>query len=375
VKRLLSISHSYVVALNRALPNAIAQHGWDVTVAAPGSFHGDLGPIALEAAQDRSPEPVRLVAVPMRHSRYPHAMRWGRELRALLADRWDVVHVWEEPYVLAGAQVARWHKTGALVFSTFQNIAKRYPPPLGWFERYAMRRASAWIAFGKTIESALEDRPGYAALPRRVIPPGVDLSWFHEDPSDRLAVRAELGVGPNELLVGYAGRFVASKGLSTLTAALDSVDVAWRALFVGGGPLERELRRWGGRHGDRVRVLTGVRHARVARMLRAMDVLALPSRTTRRWREQFGRVLVEAMACGVPVAGSDSGEIPYVIGDAGLVLPEGDVPRWAEAFASLGRDAALRDRLKVTGRARAQQFSVATAARAHAEFFEELVAR
>jgi glycosyltransferase involved in cell wall biosynthesis len=58
--------------------------------------------------------------------------------------------------------------------------------------------------------------------------------------------------------------------------------------------------------------------------LREIDVLVLPSRTTATWREQFGRVLIEAMATGTPVVGSSSGSIPSVIGDAGVVFPEGD---------------------------------------------------
>jgi glycosyltransferase involved in cell wall biosynthesis len=259
------------------------------------------------------------------------------------------------------------------VYATFQNISKRYPPPHAWFEQYAMRRANGWIAFGETIETTLETRPGYATVPHRVIPPGLDLATFAADELERSAVRAELGLGSADVLIGYAGRFVPEKGVLSLTAALDACDGPWQALLVGGGPLEPELRRWASRHGYRVRILTDVTHARMARYLRAMDVLALPSRTTPRWREQFGRVLVEAMACGVAVVGSDSGEIPYVIGDAGLVVPEGDVRRWVEALGALLRDADLREHLRVRGHARAHQFSVATSAAAHVAFFEELL--
>jgi glycosyltransferase involved in cell wall biosynthesis len=370
-RRLLTISHSYVVALNRAVPNAIAALGWDVTAVAPPFFRADLRAMSLEP---REGEHVHLELVPIRRSSKPPIRYWGRRLRHVLSQPWDIVHVWEEPYVTAGAQVAWWHQRGALVYATFQNISKRYPPPFGWIERYAMRRANGWVAFGETVESTLESRPGYASVPHRVIPPGLDLTHFRDDGEDRAAMRAELGLGPGDVVVGYAGRFVREKGLPTLTAALDACDGPWRALLVGGGPLEPDLRRWADRHGARARVLTGVSHARMARFLRAMDVLALPSRTTPRWREQFGRVLVEAMACGVPVIGSDSGEIPYVIGDAGLVVPEGDVRRWVDAIGSILREHGLRDRLRARGRARAHQFSVASSAAAHVEFFEELLA-
>jgi glycosyltransferase involved in cell wall biosynthesis len=379
-RRLLSISHSYVVGLNRALPNALARLGWDVTVVAPPFFRGDLRPIVLER---ESHEPADLQPVPMIASRRPHVMAWSRRLRDVLDSDWDVVHVWEEPYVLAGAQVARWRRRGALVYATFQNISKRYPPPFGWLERYAMARAQGWVAFGHTVAAALDGRRGYAGRPHRVIPPAVDLERFTPDDTARHGIRQELGFAAADVVVGFAGRFVVEKGLATLMAALDGVDafrgrdaagLPWRSLFVGGGVMEPDLRRWAAPRGERVRIATDVTHAGMARYLAAMDVLVVPSRTTPHWREQFGRVIVEAMACGVPVIGSDSGEIPHVIADAGVIVREDDVPAWVSAIASLCRDPEQRIALRARGLARAQAFSVRAAAEAHARFFEELLA-
>jgi glycosyltransferase involved in cell wall biosynthesis len=88
--------------------------------------------------------------------------------------------------------------------------------------------------------------------------------------------------------------------------------------------------------------------------------------TRRNWKEQFGRVLVEAMASGVPVIGSDSGAIPGVIGDAGLVVPEGDVAALHGALCRLRDDPHLRRELAQRGRQRAlahfthQQIAAAT---------------
>ena len=83
-----------------------------------------------------------------------------------------------------------------------------------------------------------------------------------------------------------------------------------------------------------------------------IDVLAVPSLTRPNWKEQFGRVLVEAMASGVPVIGSDSGAIPDIIGDAGLIVPEGDVSALADGLCRLQREDDLRARLMKAGRAR-----------------------
>jgi glycosyltransferase involved in cell wall biosynthesis len=87
-------------------------------------------------------------------------------------------------------------------------------------------------------------------------------------------------------------------------------------------------------------------------MYHQLDALVLPSETRHNWKEQFGRTLVEAMASGVPVIGSDSGAIPDVIGDAGLIFHEGNIEELTAALTRLRDDAALVQRLCVAGRAR-----------------------
>lgn len=373
-RRLLTLGHSYVVGTNRGLARAMAAAGtgeWEVTAAAPASFPGDLGPIALDPAPGE-----RVEALPVHGAGRIHTMLYGRPLRALLRRGWDVVHCWEEPYVLAGAQVAAWTPRGAkLVFATFQNLRKEYPPPFRWTERYAMRRADGWIAFGHTVREALAPRPGYGGRPHRVIPPGVDTTLFRPDPEARARVRASLGWadgGPP--VVGYLGRFVPEKGVETLTRALDAAAQPWRALFVGGGRMEADLRAWSARHGDRVRIVTGVGHERVPEQLSAMDLLCAPSRTTPRWMEQLGRMLTEAMACGVPVIGSESGEIPIVIGEAGIIVPEDDVRGWTAAIDALLAAPARRAELSARGLARARNvFALDVVARRHLDFFGHLL--
>src|SRR5436190_9143296 len=197
-RRLLTIGHSYCLALNRRLPHEIARAGWDVTAVGPARFHGDFGWHALE------PTPGELctaVPVPVRFSRRIHLMRYGRGLSSLLAEPWDLVHCWEEPYVAAAAQIARGIAPDVpLVLATFQNIAKRYPPPFNWIERYSMSRANGVIAFGQTAAETLastdqgsgrwtETRPPLVA----VIPPGVDLTQFRPDAARRAATLSSLG--------------------------------------------------------------------------------------------------------------------------------------------------------------------------------------
>jgi glycosyltransferase involved in cell wall biosynthesis len=375
MRKLLTLGHSYVVSLNRRLAHEMALAGrgrWDVTCVAPRYFHGgnDLAPVTLEPTPDQANE---LCAVPAYLTSRVHFFSYGLELRSLLRQPWDVVHAWEEPYILAGWEVSRWVQAGTkLVYRTAQSNSKRYPPPFAWFERSSMARACGWICSGRSVEENLRLRPGYER-PHLLSPLGVDMNVFSPNSSQRAAAAAKLGwqaAGPP--VVGYVGRFVPAKGLHLLMAALDAVTEPWRALFLGAGELEGELKQWAVRHGDRVRILR-VPHDEVPAYVNLMDVLCAPSQTTTAWREQFGRMLVEAFACAVPVIGSDSGEIATVLGDAGVVVGETDVAGWTRAIQDLLASPAKRRELGERGLDLAKhQYAWPVVAGQYLSFFERL---
>jgi glycosyltransferase involved in cell wall biosynthesis len=374
MKRLLTIGHSYVVAANRALAHQMAVAGrgeWSVTAVAPDRYRGDLREIRAEAIPG---EASSLHTVPMRFDRVPHLMWFGGKARRLLSAEWDVVHCWEEPYVLAAAQIARAIRPSAtLIVGTFQNISKSYPWPLSAFERRTMGRADGWVAFGRSVHEALAQRPGYRETPCRVIPPGVDLDRFRPDVEQGGAVRERLGWPADAVVVGFLGRFVEQKGLPMLLDALGRARCRWHALFVGGGPLEGPLRRFADAHPGRVHIATGVSHHDVPPWLNAMTMMCAPSQTTPRWREQFGRMLIEAMACGVPAITADSGEMPAVVGDAGVVVGERDTAAWAATIDRLAADPHERHRLAARGLERAHShYAWPVVARAHLDFFAAL---
>ena len=373
MKRLLTIGHSYVVAMNRRLADEMARQGgdrWSVTAGAPQTYAADLGPIQLERHEN---EACNVVPLPVHFDRSPHLMMYGR-LGSLMNQPWDVVHCWEEPYVMAAAQIAgAAPRASTFVFSTFQNLAKSYPPPFNWIERRVLRRSSAWIAFGETIRDAHQGRRGYDDLPSRVITPGVDTCVFAPDRASRARVRAERGWDESVPVIGFAGRFVPEKGLDLLIGALQRLEVPWRALFVGGGPELPAIKALAAAFPRRVSIARRVRHGDMPAFYNAMDVLCAPSQTTGRWREQFGRMLIEAMACGVPVVASRSGEIPHVVADAGVLLPETQVDEWAATLTRLVRDESARGALAERGLHRARtEFAWPVVAKRHLDFFEEL---
>lgn len=375
-RRLLTIAHSYCVALNRRLAHEMARAGgaqWEVVAAAPSFFHGDLRPIGLE----QYPGELNLLRPLAAHlTRNPHIFFYGSGLRELLRDGWDLVHCWEEPFVVAGGQVAWWTaRRTALVFWTGQNIAKRYPPPFSLIEKYCVARCAGWVARGELGVRTLAAR-GYGSRPHCAIPLGVDTEVFRTDRAAGEAIRQRLGWSePGPPVVGFVGRFVAAKGIDLLTRTLDGAASPWRALFVGGGPMESALRAWAQRHGDRVRIVGGVAHDAVPAYLNAMDLLAAPSQTTAAWREVLGRMLIEAFACGVPVIGSDSGEIPYVVADAGVIVGERDEAGWRRALGELLESPARRAELAARGRERAHAlYAWPVVARRHLDFFSGLLA-
>jgi glycosyltransferase involved in cell wall biosynthesis len=186
-------------------------------------------------------------------------------------------------------------------------------------------------------------------------------------------MRQQLGWDDSIPVIAFLGRLVAEKGLALLTSALDDLHSPWRALFIGDGPMRSTLEQWSSKYPGRVRIVSAT-HDEVPAYLNAADILCAPSQTMPNWREQFGRMIIEGFASGLAVVGSDSGEIPHVIADAGIVLGENDRAAWAQALDRLLQDDSLRAHLSQRGRLRAlKHFAWSVIAREHLEFFEEIL--
>jgi glycosyltransferase involved in cell wall biosynthesis len=181
--------------------------------------------------------------------------------------------------------------------------------------------------------------------PIEVVPLGVDVDVFAS------AEPIALADAPPPR-IGFLGRLEPVKGLDVLLEAFDRLSAPATLVIAGDGSECARIEAAAMKR-DRVRVLPPIAFEHVPSFLRAMDLIVLPSVTIPPLhREQFGRALVEAMAAGVPVIGSDSGGIPETIGDAGIVVPERDSHALAAAIERVLADAVLRQALIERGRLR-----------------------
>jgi len=315
------------------------------------------------------------------HRPYPYA-RFAYGLGTVLRKvRPEVLFIVGEPSELGVAQVVRAacrHVPECrILLHSFENVARTwrgFPRALrGRAERATLLGLDMVRAVSEGVRDVLEAQ-GYPADRIRVWHPGIDTSRF--SPMDAGELRAELA-GEDRLLVGYVGRLVPEKGIDLLLRAVSELGDEVAVCLLGSGREEARLRALADDlPGLEVRWQPHVPRDEVARYLNAFDVLVLPSRSIPTWQEQFGRVLVEAMACGTPVVGSSSGAIPEVIGDAGLVFPEGDHAALAEVLARLHDDEELRRELGRRGLARARDhFSPEKDLQRLVELFREALAR
>jgi glycosyltransferase involved in cell wall biosynthesis len=352
--RVTLVSHAYLEPRYRAKLERMARRV-DLELVTPNSFQSPYGTVAAAFPADANYRVRRLTA------RYPMGVRtstrwfltpWDLGLRGSRPAILDVENE-QHSFILLQAAIdrmlfARRSKLVVFVWANLPLVGWRawLLNPIGWF----MRRAVDLFLVGNVDAQRLLEEHGVSPERIRLVPQiGLDVDLYRPpSASERIAQRHSLGIGDSEFVVGYVGRMAREKGVEDLVSALRMATTPMRMLAVGDGPLRGLL--------DSVPNAIVVAPGDASAVLpyyHAMDALVLPSRTTSAWKEQFGRVLIEAMACGVPVIGSSSGAIPEVISDAGFVFPEGDVTALTGIIESLSKEPLLSQQTAVAGRRRA----------------------
>ena len=358
MRRALVLSHTYLQPAHRGKLRALAARGLEVTVAIPQRWREPWFGTPIDVAWERQ---GGLEVFPV-----PNYTR--RTLKALLRDRRpDLLQIEEEPTTHAARQgFAAARSLGIpVVLLTHENVD---PPPdegwwTGWKKRRMLRRLTGLVAASDLAGTLVRNHA--PNLPIAVIPQLGALA-----PPDPQHI-------PHEgLALGFVGRLVPQKGIDNLLQALALQRAAkWRLTIVGDGPEREKLERLATelRLAARVRWTGGLPAEQIANLWPDLDVLVQPSRASREWRETNGQVLMEAMANEVAVLGTDSGVIPELIGEAGIVVPDGDLQLLTNAIGTLTEPAARRG-LAQAARARALRlYSDDAIAERTLQFWQQLV--
>ena len=362
--RILVASHTYIVDLNCEKLKSLAQlePGIEVTVVVPRRWRPGGVQNKIIETQPYQEGSFRVVPVSNFSENHQGLLTFGADIIPLLRQfRPQIIQVEQGAKALGYTQLIALNQLLGLkaknFFFTWWNLPYQLKFPVSLLEAYNLHHTHGVIAGNQDAKEILRQQ-GYQGSVQVMPQLGVNESRFHPQPQPEL--KRQLGIQSDEFVVGFVGRFVEEKGLLTLGKALSRLqEHSWKWLLLGRGPLQPVLMEkaveWGIK--DKMIWVESVPHDQVPRYINLMNTLVLPSEThnyfktltATGWKEQFGHVLIEAMASKVPVVGSDSGEIPHVIADAGLVFTEGDVlalqhclrqlmeqPQLANSLAQLG---------------------------------------
>ncbi|MFB2967868.1 hormogonium polysaccharide biosynthesis glycosyltransferase HpsO [Aerosakkonema sp. BLCC-F183] len=366
--KILVASHTYIVDINREKLRALSRLEPDIEVTVvvprrwqPGGVQNKI--IETEFIQEES---FQVVPISNFSQNNQGLLTFGTDIITLLRRfRPQIIQVEQGAKALAYAQFITLNKLLGLksknLFFTWWNLPYQLKFPVSLLEAYNLGNTDGIIVGNQDGAEILRQR-GYKGQISIMPQLGVDEKTFKPQAQPELA--ANLGIESTDFVIGFVGRFVEEKGLLTLLEAMAGLrDRTWKLLLLGRGPLQSVLIERAAEYGikERLILVESVPHDEVNKYINLMSTLVLPSQTTYQfktltavgWKEQFGHVLIEAMACKVPTIGSDSGEIPHVIGKAGLIFPEGDVSALQNCILRLMEEPELRENLANMGYERA----------------------
>jgi len=369
--RVLMISKALVAGTSQRKLEELAKcPGVELTLVTPEYWQSDDG--SKQVLERLYTQGYEMIVTPMKFNGNFHLHYYPRLGQIMGNVHPDIVHIDEEPYNFAtfhAMQLATRHQAKALFF-TWQNLYRTYPPPFRQMELYNYRHAAAALVGNRDATEVLK-RKGYHG-PMHVIPQ----FGFDTDIYRRAEPRQPRATG-DPFTIGSIARLKDNKGLDLLIEALVSLPDYCHVVFIGNGPMKSTLEEQATRLGVRERVvfMGSIPTFQVPQELQRLDALVLPSVTRPNWIEQFGRVLPEAMACETPVIGSRSGEIPNVIGDAGMVFEEGNVPELVACVQKLLNDPGLYASLAAKGRQRVlDNYTQAQIAKQTYQVYQEMLA-
>lgn len=243
----------------------------------------------------------------------------------------DIIHIEEEPFTPVCWQFIYFAKKKNIktIFFTWENIERKHNLLYSICEKYNIKNSDGAIA-GNFEAKMLLAKKGFLKSIDIIPQYGVNLSDFMDKTIHK---------NKKEFNLTYIGRLTKEKGIEVLLDAIFNIQNI-KLHIAGTGVLLPYIKEKVNRLNlqDRVFFYSHIEREKIPEFLNKMDILILPSITTKNWKEQFGRVIIEAFASKVAVVGSDSGAIPEVIGDAGIIFKEGDVKDLCNKLKNLMED-------------------------------------
>ena len=303
---------------------------------------------------------------------------------ALRRARPDIVHVVSEPWggLVVQTLVARrlYHSSARVCVHGTDNIYWHGSQVERLIRRLILKkvmpRLDGFVSWSREGVEVAEGA-GLHGVPTAVVPAIVPNpeQFFPPSSQSQKDLRSKLGIPLEGPIVGFVGRLAPEKGIGDLILAFRNMGNPAPFLAIwGNGPLasSMELRLKEEELQGRFFGPLGLREVRNA--YQACDVIAVPSRTTGSWKEQFGRVVVEAMLAGSAIVAYRSGAIPEVVGDEAVLVEEADIVGLSNAIRLLADDREFRERLGARGRARAlEQFHPRVLAARLMRFWDEVL--
>ena len=358
--RLVCVDHLATQECGRGVYEEMARAGdVDLTLVVPPIWRDNFRDIPVDPPAPGAPYRLQVLPIlfPGKSNRCLH---WGLA-RLLRRMRPHVVFTQSEPEDFSlthlGLIKRLYRLDFKVIFVTWRNIHySRFGLPyrFGWvygcLEPFGLRVGDYCFSFSALGPETLAAR-GFHRV--EVLPHVVDTALFR--PCDASQLRQDLGL--RDFTVGCFGRLVEEKGVGLVLEAVARLEHRVQVLIVGRGPALDLLLAQAHALGihDRVVYKPSVLRSEMPEYISACGAVVLASYATPTWKEQFGRILIEAMACGVPLIGSESGDIPRVIGEAGLTFPEKDVASLKRCLRRLIEDPEERRRLSQAGRQRAER--------------------
>ncbi len=228
-----------------------------------------------------------------------------------------------------------------------------------FIEKFNIKNSSGAIVGNSDAEKVLREKKFVKPI-QTLLQLGVNQKYFEPEdsvPENSVPEDSETdkkNEEKKEFKIGFIGRLIKEKGIFDLVNAFFSLKDSfpnWKLVFVGTGKNKVDLTYCIDKNNlnSNIEILDPVEHTRVGKLLNSFDIFVLPSYDTSEWREQFGHVLIEAMACKIPVIGSTGGEIPKVIGNAGLIFEQKNIKDLAEKLKFLMENEKLRKEFALKG--------------------------